>query len=132
MPINPLFPLIVSQYVSVWKTVKNNVPDIAYTITKNKLSINDLAFLIGPILNAGGRLGKSSYASELLSSDNLKIVNIKSNKLIKLNNKRKEIETSIINEIDFQKIEDENKDLIVYYDKNINEGFSIVKSFKLF
>ena len=26
---------------------------------KNKININDLGYLIGPILNAGGRLGKS-------------------------------------------------------------------------
>ena len=38
-PTNPLFPLIVSQNVSVWKTVKNNVPIIEYKIIKNKLSI---------------------------------------------------------------------------------------------
>ena len=84
--------------------------------------MNDLGYLIGPILNAGGRLGKSSYASELLSSDNLNVVNIKSNELIKLNNKRKEIETLILKEIDFQKIENENKDVIIYYNPNINEG----------
>ena len=89
---------------------------------KNKLNVNDLGYLIGPILNAGGRLGKSSFASELLSSDNLEIVNIKSNELIKLNNKRKEIETLILDEIDFQKIEKENKDVIIYYNPNINEG----------
>ena len=89
---------------------------------KNKLNINDLGYLIGPILNAGGRLGKSSYATELLSTDNLDIVNVRSNELIKLNNKRKEIETLILNEIDFQNIEDENKDVIIYYNPNINEG----------
>ena len=89
---------------------------------KNKLNVNDLGYLIGPILNAGGRLGKSNFASELLSSDNLEIVNIKSNELIKLNNKRKEIETLILDEIDFQKIEKENEKVIVYYNPNINEG----------
>jgi single-stranded-DNA-specific exonuclease len=89
---------------------------------KNKLNVNDLGYLIGPILNAGGRLGKSSFASELLSSDKLEIVNIKSNELIKLNNKRKEIEKLILDEIDFQKIENENKDVIIYYNPNINEG----------
>jgi len=89
---------------------------------KNKLSINDLGYLIGPILNAGGRLGKSSYASELLSSNNLEVINTKSIELIKLNNKRKEIETLILKEINFQKIEDENKDVIIYYNSNINEG----------
>jgi single-stranded-DNA-specific exonuclease len=89
---------------------------------KNKLNVNDLGYLIGPILNAGGRLGKSNFASELLSSDNLEVVNIKSNELIKLNNKRKEIETLILDEIDFQKIEKENEKVIVYYNPNINEG----------
>ena len=89
---------------------------------KNPLNINDLGYLIGPILNAGGRLGKSSYASELLSSDDLKVVNTKSNELIKLNNKRKEIERLTLEEINFQKIKEENKNVIVYYSPNINEG----------
>ena len=39
-----------------------------------------------------------------------------------MNNKRKKIETLILNEIDFQKIEKENKDVIIYYNPNINEG----------
>ena len=89
---------------------------------KDKLSINDLGYLIGPILNAGGRLGKSSYASELLSSNNANVVNTRSNELIKLNNKRKEIETLILKEIDYKKIEDENKNVIIYYNPTINEG----------
>jgi single-stranded-DNA-specific exonuclease len=58
----------------------------------------------------------------LLSSDNLEIVDTMSIELIKLNNKRKEIETLILDEIDFQKIEHENKDIIFYYNPNINEG----------
>ena len=89
---------------------------------KNKLNINDLGYLIGPILNAGGRLAKSSYATELLSSDNIETVINRSSELIKLNNKRKEIETSILNEINFKKIEDEDKDVVIYYNPNINEG----------
>jgi single-stranded-DNA-specific exonuclease len=89
---------------------------------KNKLNINDLGFLIGPILNAGGRLGKSNYATELLSSDNLEIIKLRSCELIKLNDKRKKIESLILNEIDFEKIENENKDVIIYYNPNINEG----------
>ena len=89
---------------------------------KNKISINDLGYLIGPILNAGGRLGKSSYASELLSTNNLNTINTKSNELIKLNNKRREIETLILDEIDFKKIEKEDKNVIIYYNPSINEG----------
>ena len=59
---------------------------------KNKININDLGYLIGPILNAGGRLGKSNYATELLSSNNYSLIKDRSDALIKLNNKRKEIE----------------------------------------
>ncbi len=89
---------------------------------KKKLNINDLGYLIGPILNAGGRLGKSDYASELLSTNNLEKIKNKSIELNLLNNKRKEIETSIMSKIDFKKIKKENKNIIIYYDPNINEG----------
>jgi len=89
---------------------------------KKKINITDLGYLIGPILNAGGRLGKSNYASELLSSDNLDIINDRSSKLIRLNDNRKKIEKLILDEIDFKNIEEENKDVIIYYNPSINEG----------
>ena len=89
---------------------------------KNKITINDLGYLIGPILNAGGRLGKSNYATELLSSDDLKIINQRSIELITLNEKRKKIETAILDGIDFFELEKKNKDIIIYYNPNINEG----------
>ena len=89
---------------------------------KNKININDLGFLIGPILNAGGRLSKSNYATDLLSTSNHKVIDIKSTELIALNNKRKKIESNILNTIDFKLIENDNKDVIVFYDLNINEG----------
>jgi len=89
---------------------------------KNKININDLGYLIGPILNAGGRLGKSNYATELLSSDNAKIINERSIDLISLNEKRKKIEKVILDKINFPEIEKENKDVIIYYNPNMNEG----------
>ena len=89
---------------------------------KGKITINDLGYLIGPVLNSGGRLGKSGFATELLSSNNLKEVKKKSKELINLNNKRKEIERLTLDEIDFKKIEKEDSDIIVYYNPNINEG----------
>ena len=57
-----------------------------------------------------------------MSSNNHQLITDRSNHLIKLNNKRKEIETLILNEINFQKIEKENKEVIIYYNPNINEG----------
>ena len=89
---------------------------------KKKLNINDIGYLIGPILNAGGRLGKSNHAANLLSSNNLKDIKNLSKELIKLNDRRKKIETLIINEIDFDKIKKEDNSVIIYYNSNINEG----------
>ena len=124
MPLRKLNRLIALTALKNFDIRKNIAINELFNLNdkKSKLNINDLGYLIGPILNAGGRLGKSSYASELLSSNDLDIVNIRSNELIKLNNKRKEIETLILDEINFQTIENENNDVIIYYNPNINEG----------
>ena len=89
---------------------------------KRKITVEDLSFLIGPIINSGGRLNYSKYGVELLSSDNHEIIKDRSLKLINLNNKRKKIEQNILDEIDFEKIKNEDKDVIVYYKNNLNEG----------
>jgi len=124
MPIRKLNRLIAITTLKSFDINKNVAFNTLFNLNdkKNKLSINDLGYLIGPILNAGGRLGKSNYATELLSSNNIDIINMRSKELIKLNNKRKKIETLILDEIDFQNIEDKNKDIIIYYNPNINEG----------
>ena len=124
MPIRKLNRLIAITTLKNFDINKNIAFNTLFNLNdkKSKLNINDLGYLIGPILNAGGRLGKSSYATELLSSDELDVVNTRSNELIKLNNKRKKIETLILAEINFQKIENENKDVVIYYNPNISEG----------
>jgi single-stranded-DNA-specific exonuclease len=124
MPIRKLNRIIALNVLKKFDINKNIALNELFNLNnkKNRINISDLGYLIGPILNAGGRLAKSNYATELLSSDDLNIVNTKSNELIKLNNKRKEIETLILSEIDFEKIEEENKDVIVYYSPVINEG----------
>jgi single-stranded-DNA-specific exonuclease len=87
-----------------------------------KLTIDDLGYLIGPIINSGGRLGFSSYGTELLTSNNTTIIKKRSIELIKLNDKRKKLEQNILNEINFEKIKKINKNVIVYFDPNIHEG----------
>jgi len=52
----------------------------------------------------------------------LKDIKNLSKELIKLNDRRKKIETLIINEIDFDKIKKEDNSVIIYYNSNINEG----------
>ena len=124
MPLRKLNRLIALNALKNFDISENIPINTLFTLNnkKNKINVNDLGYLIGPILNAGGRLGKSNYATELLSSNDNNIINDRSNSLIKLNNKRKEIETLILNDIDFKKIENENKDVIIYYNPNINEG----------
>ena len=88
----------------------------------NKITINDLGYLLGPILNAGGRLGFSSYAVKLLSSNDEKEIDLIIKKLVELNEKRKSFEETILNNIDYKKIEVENENVIIYYHPSINEG----------
>jgi single-stranded-DNA-specific exonuclease len=124
MPLRKLNRIITINALKNFDITQNLAFNALFTLSnkKNKININDLGYLIGPILNAGGRLGKSNYATEFLSSNNHEIITNRLNDLIKLNNKRKEIETLILNDIDFKKIEEENKDVIIYYNPNINEG----------
>jgi single-stranded-DNA-specific exonuclease len=89
---------------------------------KKKFTVDDLGFLIGPIINSGGRLNCSNHAVDLLSTDNEEIIKKNADKLIILNNKRKEIEQNILSKIDFEKIKKENKSIIIYYQNNLNEG----------
>jgi single-stranded-DNA-specific exonuclease len=124
MPLRKLNRLIALTALKNFDISKNLPLNTLFELNnkKNKININDLGYLIGPILNAGGRLGKSEYAVELLSSNNDLVIKDRSNHLIRLNSKRREIETLILSEIDFKKIEKENKDVIIYYNPNINEG----------
>ena len=124
MPLRFLNRFIAIKTLNEFKL--NNVTPIKkiYEILdkKNKISINDLGYLIGPILNSGGRLSKSNYATELLSTNNEKNMTSIINKLIKLNEQRKKIEQKILEEIDFNQIEKDNKNIIIIYKLNLNEG----------
>ena len=124
MPLRFLNRLIAIKTLNKFQL--NNVAPIKkiYEILdiKKKISIDDLGYLIGPILNSGGRLSKSNYATELLATDNEKnMVNL-INKLIKLNEQRKKIEQIILKELDFNKIEKDNKNIIIIHRLNLNEG----------
>ena len=105
--------------------LKDNTP-LSYIFDqynlKKKITVDDLGFLIGPIINAGGRLNYSKYGVDLLTSNDVEIIKDRSNKLINLNNKRKKIEEDILNDINFNKIKKENKNVIIYYKNNLNEG----------
>ena len=97
---------------------------IIFDLLKNnkKIDIQDLGFLIGPILNSGGRLDRSEHATKLLSSNDIEEIELIAKKLINLNNKRKVFEDRELSIIDYAKIEKENKNIIIYYNSSIKEG----------
>lgn len=124
MPMRKLNRLIAIDVLKKFDVSKNYAFNLLFKLNNknNKINIDDLGFLIGPILNAGGRLGKSNYATQLLSSNNITIIKDLAIDLNNLNQKRKKIETLILNKIDFNKIEKDNKEIIILYAPNINEG----------
>jgi len=124
MPLRKINRIIAHNTIDNFKIQNNTALNYIfdqYNLKKN-LTIDDLGFLIGPIINAGGRLNNSNYGVELLTTDNIQIIKDRTKKLIQLNNKRKIIEQNILDEIDFKKIKNENKKVIIYYKNNLNEG----------
>ena len=97
MPLRKINKIIARNSIDNFK-IQNNLA-LNYIFKqydlKKKLTVDDLGFLIGPIINSGGRLNNSNYGVELLSTDNLEIVKDRTSKLIALNNKRKIIEQDI-------------------------------------
>jgi single-stranded-DNA-specific exonuclease len=124
MPLRKINKIIAQNTINDFN-LKDNVP-LNYIFEKfnlkKKISTYDLSFLIGPIINASGRLNYPEYAVDLLSTDNKKIIINRTDKLINLNNKRKQIEQNILRKIDFEKIKKNNKNIIIYYQNNLNEG----------
>ena len=124
MPLRKINKIIAQNTINDFN-LKDNIP-LEYIFNqfslKKKISVDDLGFLIGPIINSGGRLNCSNYAVDLLSTDNKEIIKKRADKLIILNNKRKEIEQTILSKIDFDKIKKDNKNIIIYYQNNLNEG----------
>ena len=124
MPLRKINRILAINILKNYNVKKNISIDTIFRLKnkKNKITIDDLGFMIGPIINSAGRLGASHLSVKLLSSENQNIVNEISERLIKLNDKRKEIEKKILDKINFKKIEKENKNIIIYYDPNIKEG----------
>ena len=124
MPLRRINKIIANYTIKNFVIEKNIAIKTLFDLLglKKKLTINDLGYLIGPIINSGGRLGYSSFGTELLSSNDISLVSKKANQLIKLNNKRKDIEKKILDKIDFEKIKNQRKNVIIVKDSAINEG----------
>jgi single-stranded-DNA-specific exonuclease len=93
-------------------------------INKNKLNTYAIGFIIGPRLNAMGRLSKADEAYKLLTIEDLDKIEILAEKLENTNRKRQKIDRIILKEADLmaqEKIK-EGYNVIVLYGKDWHEG----------
>ena len=81
-----------------------------------------LGYVIGPRINAGGRVGKCSHGAELLlGTDSKKIFKIVS-ELDAFNNERKDLETNLLNKIKSSISDKVSDSVIVLTGNNWHEG----------
>ena len=123
VPVIGLNRAIVKQGLKVFGKRKNIGLKTLYDNSKIKNQPNTyhLGYLIGPKINAGGRVGKSSFGAELLISDNQEKVDYLAKELNNFNEKRKKIEFELV-----QKIENETKyskdPILLIQGKDFHEG----------
>ena len=81
-----------------------------------------IGYLIGPRINAGGRVGKSSYGAELLSSDNSETAYKLATYLDNYNKERQEIEKKLLKIVDEDAINNKSDPVLILHGENWHEG----------
>ena len=93
-----------------------------YSKINKKLSTYEVGYVLGPKINAGGRIGKSNLGYKLLTTEDAETAYLISSELNSLNLKRRELEGNIIDEaidlVDKQKLDD----IIFLTKKDWHEG----------
>ena len=96
---------------------------------ENQISDYHLGFVIGPRINAGGRVGKSSLGTELLLCNEEKIANVMALKLGEFNNIRKKIEKEV--EIKAVQMVKQDEKIICVHSENWHPGVIGIVASKL-
>jgi len=123
MPIRGINKILSKQVLSKFNSDKNFVIKniLKYLNIKKKLELYDLGYKIAPLINAAGRLSNANQIVELFTTEsNNRVLEILQN-ICKLNDKRKLIERNIINDLELEKLNDENNILFIYK-PNLHEG----------
>jgi len=99
---------------------------IAKLIDNSKISSSptsqDLGFIVGPQINAASRIDDSSLASKLLISNDIEQVESISRKLFLLNEKRKLIESQILDDANNQASNQSSSNFILVFGNNWHQG----------
>ena len=124
VPLIGLNRAIVSQGLKILKSKKNLGLKTLLDVCKieNHPNVYHIGYLLGPRINAGGRVGKSSLGANLLLSDNPKNVFRIALELDQSNKERQYLEKQVLDkimkEIDFNKTDP----VIILSGKNWHEG----------
>ena len=90
---------------------------VDYSKIRKKLSTYEVGYVLGPKINAGGRIGKSELGYNLLTTKNAETAYLIASELESLNLKRKDIERKIVDEA-IELAEKHNNEPIVFLNKN--------------
>ena len=96
---------------------------------KRSLHIEDLSFLVGPIINSSGRIGDPNQSVNLIISNNTKLIDKLLIELIELNKKRIKIEENIIKDLDLSHLN--TNEMIIITLNSIHEGLIGIIASKL-
>ncbi len=88
---------------------------------KRKISSSDIGYILGPILNSSSRLGYPDLVMKLLIENNKETINKISEKLLNLNQRRKNLQFETFTKIN-KNIKIHKNKVIFKFEKNINEG----------
>ena len=124
MPLRKINKIIAKYVLKNRKLNKNYIFDEILLLKKinRPLTLDDLGFLIGPIINSAGRLDDANKVVRLLtSSNNLNVKKIIYDLFI-LNEQRKKIESNTINELNLSEIKNDLSNILIQYKNNFNEG----------
>ena len=124
MPLRYINRIIAKNVLEDFDINKNYLFKKLFEISKinRLLNIEDLGFLIGPMINSSGRIGNPNKAVNLLIATENDLIDKLISELIELNNKRKNIEENIIKNLDFSRINNKNTNVIIVKLSSVNEG----------
>ena len=133
MPLRKINRIVAKKVLLKINLKKNYFFNKVFEIKKIKkpIQIDDFGFLFGPILNSAGRLDDANIIVKLFTSNNRDEIDQIINKLILLNEKRKFIENSILQTINFKKIKFDPNSVIILEKNNISEGLIGIISSKI-
>jgi single-stranded-DNA-specific exonuclease len=123
VPVIGLNRAFVKQGLKVIRSRKNIGLKTLYDNSniENQPKTHHLGYLIGPKINAGGRVGKSMLGAEILISDEQEKVDYLAKELDHFNEQRKKIEFELIKKIE-NKTKNRKDPILLLYGKDFHEG----------